>query len=111
MRRHASLDELADLGIGNLRTRKAVRIEQHLTVCAQCTKMNSQLAAVPSVLSSTQYPAMPAKLSVRIDVALAGEVSLRESSAPATEAGRGDLPARAPAAATGGAVAAGGCQA
>jgi hypothetical protein len=46
------------------------------------------------LLASQPYPAMPAILSTRLDTALASESSHRLASAPATEAGRGDLPDR-----------------
>ncbi len=93
MNRHASNDELADLGAGTLRPRKAARIEQHLTGCPQCREVSSQLASMPQLLSSVGFPAMPADLSARIDTALASEVRQRQATAPATEAGRRDLPA------------------
>jgi hypothetical protein len=92
MNRHASDDELADLGAGILRPRRAARIEQHLTGCPQCRGVSSQLASMPQLLSSVGFPAMPADLSARIDTALASEVRQRQASAPATEAGRRDLP-------------------
>ena len=94
MRRHASLDELADLDAGILRQRKAVRVEQHVAICTQCTETTTQLGGVPQLLSSVQYPAMPDVLSMRISVALTAESTTRIAAEPATEAGRRDLPAR-----------------
>jgi len=94
MRRHASLDELADLGVGVLRPGKAARLTEHVAGCPQCTQLNSQLSDVPPLLASTPYPDIPLDLSTRIDTALASEANLRQASAPATEAGRRDLPAR-----------------
>ena len=96
MSRHASLDELADLQAGTLRPRKATRIERHMASCLQCTQTSSELAGVPSMLASAsaQYPAMPDNLTARLDTMLATESRQREASAPATEAGRRELPAR-----------------
>lgn len=94
MRRHASLDELADLDAGILRQRKAVRVEQHVAICTQCTELTTRLGGVPQLLSSVQFPAMPDVLSTRISVALTAESTARIAAEPATEAGRRDLPAR-----------------
>jgi hypothetical protein len=91
--RHASLDELARLGADDLKPRKAARIRGHLATCAECTQLNSQLSAVPDLLSSVQFGPMPDNLSTRIENSLALEARQRLASEPATEAGRRDLPA------------------
>lgn len=93
-RRHASADELALLAVGELRRRKAVRIESHLTGCNQCTELRQQLGSVPVVLASATYPPIPESVCVRIETTLAVESRQRVAALPATEAGRGDLPAR-----------------
>jgi hypothetical protein len=94
MNRHATLDELARLGADDLRSRKAARIGRHLATCPSCTERNSQLSAIPALLSSVQFPEMSASLAVRIDSTLAAEAANRLAAEPATEAGRRDLPDR-----------------
>jgi hypothetical protein len=91
--RHATVDELARLGADDLRPRKAARIGRHLTSCTRCTRVSDQLAGVPALLSSVSFPKMPQNLSARIDSALAAESAQRVAAEPATEAGRGELPA------------------
>ena len=46
------------------------------------------------MLASAQYPPMPASVSIRIEAALRVEATQRLAAMPATEGGRGDLPAR-----------------
>jgi hypothetical protein len=95
MNRHATLDELARLGVDDLRSRKAAKITRHLATCPQCTQRNDELSSVPALLSSVQFPEMPASLAIRIDSTLAAEAAQRVAAEPATEAGRRDLPVRA----------------
>jgi hypothetical protein len=64
MNRHATLDELANLGADNLRPRKAARVNRHVATCAKCSEVSDQLSSVPAVLSSVPFPQMPASLSV-----------------------------------------------
>lgn len=94
MSRHASAEELASLSLSALKRRKAARIRAHLSQCAQCAQVNNELAAVPDMLASVQYPAMPADLSARVSTALSAESMQRLTSEPASEAGRRDLPRR-----------------
>lgn len=93
MNRHVNLDELARLGADDLKPRKAARIRDHLATCSQCKQLNSQLAAVPDLLSGVQFGPMPENLSARIETSLALEARQRIASEPATESGRRDLPA------------------
>ncbi len=95
MNRHATLDELARLGVDDVRPRKAARINSHLATCPKCAELSNQLSSVPALLSSVQFPEMPASLSTRIDGILAAEAAQRVAAEPATEAGRRDLPVRA----------------
>jgi len=90
--RHASPDELARLGADDLKPRKAARIRQHLAACSQCTQLNSQLSAVPAVLSRLEFGPIPENLAARIESALVVEARLRLANEPSTEAGRRDLP-------------------
>jgi hypothetical protein len=94
MTRHASPDELARLNAGDLRRRKSVKIAAHVAGCTRCTRVRQELAEVPAVLAATSYPALPDAVCVRVEAALRIEVSERVSAAPATEAGRRDVPAR-----------------
>jgi hypothetical protein len=92
--RHATIDQLASLAADALSPRKAARISAHVTRCDQCTHVTRQLDAVPVTLASAQYPPMPATLTIQIEAALRVEATQRLSAMPATEGGRGDLPAR-----------------
>lgn len=92
--RHASTDQLASLTTGALRPRKAARISIHVTRCDQCTLVVRQLDQVPAILMSAQYPPLPITVSFQIETALRVEATQRLSAMPATEGGRGDLPAR-----------------
>src|SRR5215475_7508469 len=85
---HATTDQLASLAVGALSARKAARISAHVTVCEQCGQVSRQLDQVPAVLTSAQYLPMPATVSIRI------EATQRLTAMPATEGGRGELPAR-----------------
>jgi hypothetical protein len=95
MMRHVSDDDLARYLEGDLRPRSAAKVRSHLAGCSGCQERVAALEAVPSLLASVPYPPIPDRLSSRISMALAAESSARVASQPASEAGRGDLPARA----------------
>ncbi len=95
MTRCTSAEEIGNLAMGNLPQRQTARIASHLAGCLQCQAVSSQLNSVSSLLQSAHFPEMPQHLSTRLQTALAGESASRVSRAPATEAGRRDLPARA----------------
>ena len=92
--RHATTDQLASLAAGALSPRKAARISAHLTVCVQCDQISHQLDQVPAVLAGAQSPPMPTTVSIQIEAALRVEATQRLTAMPATEGGRGELPAR-----------------
>jgi hypothetical protein len=92
--RHATTDQLASLAADALSPRKAARISAHVIRCDRCTHVTRQLDAVPATLASAQYPPMPASLTIQIEAAFRAEATQRLSAMPATEGGRGDLPAR-----------------
>jgi hypothetical protein len=94
MRRHISVENLASLDLGALGPRKARRFRAHLATCIVCTRVSKQLTSVSAVLASTSYPPMPESFTIRIQATIATESSQRVASAPATEAGRRDLPER-----------------
>ncbi len=81
-----------------MRPRKAARIGSHLEYCAVCQQTSADLQSVSSTLASVSFRPMPESFSARIDAAIATESAQRVSAAPETEAGRRDLPERAPAA-------------
>lgn len=90
--RHASADELASLEAGDLRPRKAARIESHAAGCDRCSQLRRHLATVPGILASANYPPLPEKVAVGIEAAFRVEATQRLSAMPATEAGRRELP-------------------
>jgi anti-sigma factor ChrR (cupin superfamily) len=94
MSRHASAEQLASLDLDALRSRKAARIRSHVARCIRCTQLSSQVSAVPAVLAGVPYPSLPSSLASQLDTTLASESAQRVASAPATEAGRRDLPER-----------------
>lgn len=94
MRRHPSADELASLAAGDMRARKATRISAHLAHCDSCRHLSEELDGVSVLLANTSFEAMPDSVSARIEAAIATEARQRVAREPATEAGRGELPAR-----------------
>jgi hypothetical protein len=93
---HVSAEDLASLDLDALKPRKASRVRAHVHICAQCTQLSGQVSAVPTTLASVSvsYQAMPDSLSARLDAAIASESAQRLAAAPASEAGRRDLPDR-----------------
>ena len=83
MRRHVSAEVLALHREGAVSARKAGRITAHLSVCALCSGVDSDLAAVPIVLAATQLPPMPDALAERISMAIASEAAARASASAA----------------------------
>jgi hypothetical protein len=94
--RHVSAEVLASLDLDAVKPRKAARIRAHVSTCVQCTQLSSEVSAVPRMLASASasYQAMPENLSVRLDTVIATESAQRLAEAPASEAGRRDLPER-----------------
>jgi len=92
--RHATAEQLASLAADALSSRKAARISAHLTGCDQCGQVSRQFDEIPAILASAQYPPIPSSVSIRIEAALRVEATQRLAAMPATEGGRGDLPAR-----------------
>jgi hypothetical protein len=95
MMSHLSDDDLARFIEGDLRPRKLAKVRSHLAGCPGCQGRVAALEAVPNLLASVQYPPIPERLSSRIEMALAAESSARVASAPASEAGRREIPSRA----------------
>lgn len=92
--RHVTTDQLASLTIGALRRRKAARVSIHVTRCERCSQVVRQLEQLPAILTSAQYPPMPTVVSIQVEAAIRVEATQRLSAMPATEGGRGDLPAQ-----------------
>jgi len=93
--RHFSAEVLAVFMVGELRRRKSAKISAHLPTCTQCSGVIRDLENVPALLARVPTPPMPTSLSVRIEMALRTESTSRVASEPASEAGRGQVPARA----------------
>jgi len=89
--KHPSASQLARLAVGELRPRKAARMEAHVARCEQCTRICQQLGGVRAILASTSYPPMPEDLSARIGSAIRREAQQRVAAMPATQTGRRDL--------------------
>ncbi len=83
MRRHVSAEVLAHHREGAVSPRKAGRISAHLSACALCSGVDSDLAAVPNVLAATQFPPMPDALAERVSMAIASEAAARASASAA----------------------------
>lgn len=105
MTRHVSADRLASYREGDVSRRRAVRISAHLSGCASCAGVNSDLAAVSSVLAGVRLPGIPDHLAARLQSALATEVTARAALSPGQAAGAGgsdpvtagaDAPAQTP---------------
>jgi|SRR5215472_15762381 len=94
MTRHPSAEDLASLDLDALKPRKAAKVRAHVANCVECTQFASRVSAVPTILASVPYPSMPPSLAAQLDAALAREGVQRLATAPATEAGRRELPAR-----------------
>ena len=94
MIRHASAEDLAGLDLGALKPRKAARVRNHIAGCIKCTQLSGRVSAVRMVLASVTYPPMPESFVTRLDTTIASESARRIANAPATEAGRRDLPER-----------------
>jgi hypothetical protein len=91
--RHVSAEALALRREGAVSARKAGRIAAHLSTCAQCTEIDTELAAVPAMLAATSLPPMPEALSQRVQMAIAGEAQARvmASAAPGTAPSGADV--------------------
>lgn len=84
---HVSAGILASYREGDVSRRRAARISAHLSGCARCAGVNSDLAAVSSVLAGVQLPRMPDHLAARVQGALATEAAARAALSPAQAAG------------------------
>jgi hypothetical protein len=91
--KHPSANQLASLAVGELRPRKAAKMEAHVAQCEQCTRICQQLGALRAILASTSYPPMPDNLTARIGSAISREAQQRLAAMPATETGRRGPPA------------------
>jgi hypothetical protein len=100
--KHPSANQLASLAVGQLRPRKAAKIEAHVAQCEQCTRKCQQLGAIRAILASTSYPPIPENLSARIGSAIKDEAQQRVAATNAAETCRRDLPAARPRVGVGG---------
>jgi hypothetical protein len=77
VRRHVSAEVLALYQEGAVGARRAARIIEHLSACAECSGIDSDLAAVPGLLATVQLPPMPDAIAGRIQLAIANEAAAR----------------------------------
>jgi len=77
VRRHVSADTLALHSEGLLSRRKSARVAAHLSRCASCAKIDSDLAAVSSALAELPRPSIPDHLAARVAMAIAAEAASR----------------------------------
>lgn len=80
MRRHVSAEVIALLREGEVSARKAGRITAHLSACADCAGIDSDLAAVPGMLAAVQLPPMPDTITERLQLAIASEATARTAA-------------------------------
>lgn len=85
MRRHVSAEVLALHREGALSPRKARRVTAHVSVCARCAGIDSDLASVSGMLAATALPPMPDAIAERLQLAIASEVSARAGASAAPE--------------------------
>ena len=86
MRRHVSAEVIALLREGEVSARKAGRITAHLSACADCAGIDSDLAAVPGMLAAVQLPPMPDTITERLQLAIASEATARTAASAAAGA-------------------------
>jgi len=108
---HFNAEELASYRAGAMSESKAARISVHLSGCARCAGVDSDITGVSLLLASIPIPPMPERLAERLRSAIAAEAAARagvmraqadvavaagglESVAPVHTPGRPDLPER-----------------
>jgi hypothetical protein len=76
---HPTMDDLADLAVGELPGDAAAAAEQHLAGCASCraelAELSAELDLISGDLASLPPVAMPVTVAARLDRVLAGETS------------------------------------
>ena len=86
MRGHVDSETLAAFREELLPRRKARQVTVHLAHCAQCARLDAQLADLPGLLARTSAPPMPDALTARIQAALTAEAAARSALTPADAA-------------------------
>ena len=82
MSRHVNAVQLARYREDALRPGKAARIGRHLSGCAKCSAIDSDLAAVSVMLASVSVRPMPEQVASRLQLAIASEAAARAAQAP-----------------------------
>jgi hypothetical protein len=75
--RHVSVETLARRQEGVLSTRKAARIDAHMSLCARCADTKADLLGVRGLLAATSPVPMPDSIAQRIQMAIADESAAR----------------------------------
>jgi hypothetical protein len=81
VRGHVDTETLAEYREDLLSRRVANRVAGHLRECAQCARLDAQLAGVSTTLARAPAPPMPDALTARITAALAAEAAARDAEA------------------------------
>lgn len=97
MSRHYDADLLARFREGLVSARRATAVRRHLSGCATCTVIDSDLASVSAVLAGTHAPPMPDRLAERLQLAIANESAARAAGSPALAGGSSETTSAGPA--------------
>jgi hypothetical protein len=89
LRGHVDTETLAEYREDLLPRRAANRVAAHLRECAQCTRLDAQLAGVGAALARSPAPPMPDALTARITAALAAEAAARQAGQASPQAASG----------------------
>ncbi|HUB41420.1 MAG TPA: hypothetical protein VMA72_21465, partial [Streptosporangiaceae bacterium] len=95
--KHPSADKLGNLVVGELRPRKAAKVQAHVAQCEQCARVCHQLDAIRAILASaSRPPPMPDDVSARVSSAIRSEARQRLTVMPVADTGRQNVPVRPP---------------
>ncbi len=81
---HPSVDELADFTADVLPRARTRAVADHVSACADCSRVTADLQAVPALLAVLPNPTMPDHVAARLDTVLAAESERRQQLAGAT---------------------------
>jgi hypothetical protein len=84
--RHPDAVDLAEYAEGLLDESRRQAVEGHVRDCADCTRVLSELAALPRAMAQAPVPPLPDDVAVRLDRAIAAEATARASEWSGTAA-------------------------
>jgi hypothetical protein len=91
--KHPSAEQLGNLAVGELRSRKAAKVQVHIAQCEECARAYHQLNATRAILAgASNPPPMPDNVSARVTSAIRSEARQRLTAMPVAETGRQNLP-------------------